>query len=749
MTGLFEPATVVLFAGLGGVCIGEERAYVRGGYRDKYIDLCVNHWDTAVGVHELNHPMTQHLRADVLEVDPNEVLPGRRIVKLHLSPDCTDFSKAKGSRPKRKHIRALAWVGVEWAKKRRPDVITLENVEEFKDWGPLTRGGQPCKRRRGQLFRKWIRAFEDLGYVAEWRELRACTLGTPTTRKRLFVILRCDGKPIVWPKPTHGPAGSGLLPHRTAAECIDWSHPMLSILATRKEAKAWSVAVNIGRLKHERVGIPQRPLKPKTQQRLARGLLKFVLEAKRPFIVDIQNYGWDSSSTRDVGAPMPTVTAGPRGGGFAAADAAVAPFTAGVGGRAGQSPATAGNKPLPTVTAKGDRVVAAAQVATFSGVFNHGGDEHRCSDLRQPANTVTGANDARGVVGAKLAPYTIPNLGERKGQAPRCASLEQPAPTVTAKGNGARLVAAHLVKHYTDTVTAVDHHAAAAMHLSQFHHAKGDDVRGQSPNEPIRTLDTQPRFAPVAAHITKFRGESIGHAADSPLPTVTSGAGAARPAGAAHALGASVAYLSHFYTSNTCGGEGDPARPAKTITSGGQHALVACAFISAYYGSGSGLTGHRADVPSPTVTGNDRLGIATAMGGWPLTQRQLVRAKQLARWARRLLGVAVDKHLIWVHDLADGGAKPFPLLRMAAEDGPGCIVWDLAMRMLKPRELARAQGFPDSYVIDRTSDGKRISNADQVKLIGNSVPPQFSEAIAWENVVKLGVLDVAGEGVAA
>jgi DNA (cytosine-5)-methyltransferase 1 len=749
LAGLFEPATVVLFAGMGGVCIGVERAYVRGGFRDKYIDLAVNHWTTAVGVHELNHPMTEHLRADVLEVDPATVLPGRRIAYLHASPDCRDFSKAKGSRPKEKHIRALAWVVVDWAAKRRPDVITLENVEEFRQWGPLARNGQPCKRRRGRTFDQWCEALRTLGYEVEARELRACDYGAPTTRKRLFVIARCDGKPIIWPEATHGQlqakAGSGrtasgnssvasatrlararaarlgagdggggpghrsrrvplLKPYRTAAECIDWSIPRLSVFATRGEAKAWSAALNVGKERHERVGIPQRPLRLKTDQRLARGLLKFVLDSAKPFIVDIQNYGWNSSQVRDVDQPMPTVTAGPRGGGHAAVNGQVAPF---------------------------------------------GGPEHRCTDLRDPAGTIVGANEARGVVAAhltayhhskgeetrgqtpaepirtldtqprfglvatELAAYTIPRLGEREGQAPRCRSIEEPAPVVTGKGEGASLVVAHLTKHYggvvgkpldvpADTVTGVDHSLSAP-------------------------------------HLLKFRGESPGTAADAPVDTITAGSNHSRPAGAGHAMGLSCAYLSHFYTSNTSGGEGDPRRPAKTITSGGQHATVLAAFLTTYYGEGSGLTGTSAEGPMPTLTSRDRVSIVwvKGSGGWPLTDHQLRRAKQVARFARRHLGAAVDRHLVWVRDEERGTS--FPLVYLWHNGSP-YLLTDLLMRMLRPRELARAQGFPDCYIIDRTSDGTRISNADQVKLIGNSVPPQFAEALAYENVVKLGVM---------
>ena len=167
LAGLFAPACVDLFAGCGGNSIGAEQAFVDGGYRDRYIDLMVNHWDVAVGVHELNHPMTQHLHASVWEVDPNDVLPGRPIVYLHASPDCTDFSKAKGSAPKRKHIRALADVVLVWAGKRRPRVITLENVEEFQQWGPLLPSGQPDPTRRGHEFRRWVGELQALGYVIE------------------------------------------------------------------------------------------------------------------------------------------------------------------------------------------------------------------------------------------------------------------------------------------------------------------------------------------------------------------------------------------------------------------------------------------------------------------------------------------------------------------------------------------------------------------------------------------------------
>jgi DNA (cytosine-5)-methyltransferase 1 len=775
MAGMFEPATVVLFAGLGGVCIGVEKAYLAGGYKDKYIDLAVNHWDTAVAVHELNHPMTQHLRADVWEVDPNSVLLGRKIAYLHLSPDCTHHSKARGSKPKEKHIRALADVGIVWAGKRRPDVITLENVEEWISWGPLLDDGQPDPARKGEEFQRWVRELRALGYVVDWRVLRACDYGTPTTRKRLFVIARCDGKAIVWPEKTHersenttgsmqrasadqnrsaddmrtnplsrivgdDACGDGcgnrgrtngnrsgnkklghggperpLKPFRTAAECIDWQEPMLSIFATRAEARAWSQRINIGREKHQRVGIPQRPLRPKTQARIAGGLDKWVLKAAEPFIVRIA-HGDDSAggvrwgnATHPMGDPLPTVAASKD---FAVVDATTQPFVTtienyGWDSSAAGSPVT---DPLSTVTARPNGGKHAL-VNVFTATLNHGGDERRSADLRQPLATVTGANDARAVVAA----YTTPRYGERAGQPPRSGSVEQPMPAVVGTGNGANLIAVALNKHYggvvgqsvdkpIGTVTAVDHHSVMAVSLSAYRDQKANEVRGQGVDEPIRTLDTQNRFETVAAHLIKIRGDSVGSAASEPMPTVTSGAGSARDAGAAHALGTCIVYLTPYY--------------------------------------GNSTDGASAAHPMPTVTGNDRFAMVSldATPHWVFPPEVFARVRQVGKWALDQLGKKVTDHLMWADDAQTGDRFPLLFVRVVGEIH---LITDIAIRMLRPRELARAQGFDDSYVIDRDSVGRHISKADQVKLIGNSVCPQLAHAIAKANVVDLRVFEDA------
>lgn len=263
-------------------------------------------------------------------------------------------------------------------------------------------------------------------------------------------------------------------------------------------------------------------------------------------------------------------------------------------------------------------------------------------------------------------------------------------------------------------------------------------------DEPPGTVMVDNHRCLAAAHVMKFRGKSPGTAASDPIDTIIAGGASKRDAGAAHGMGACVAYLSHMYTSNTCGGEGDPTKPAKTITSGGQHGVVNVVYLAAYYGEGSGLTGHPVDGPMPAVVSKDRFALGSIeattcspqVPHWIFTQKGLARAKQVARWAIKHLKKKVAKHLLWV---ADEAGKKFPLLMLALR-GAIHIVTDIAMRMLRPRELARAQGFDSAYVIDRTLNGEWVSKADQVKLIGNSVCPQVMRAIALANVVMQGVL---------
>lgn len=270
------------FAGGGGASCGIELALGR------HVDIAINHDPEAVGMHAMNHPQTEHHCESVWDVDPLDLVKGRPVGLAWFSPDCKHFSKAKGGKPRDKKIRGLAWVAMRWAALVRPRVIFLENVEEFKTWGPLLEDGNPCPQRKGDTFRSFVRQLQEKGYVVDWRELRACDFGAPTIRKRLFLIARCDGKPIVWPEPTHGaPTSAAVLakqrkPWRTAAECIDWSIQCPSIFERTK------------------------PLAEATQRRIARGLRRYVIDSADPFIVKLQQ----NSIGQPLGEPLHTVMAG-------------------------------------------------------------------------------------------------------------------------------------------------------------------------------------------------------------------------------------------------------------------------------------------------------------------------------------------------------------------------------------------------------------------------------------------------------
>lgn len=261
------------FAGGGGASTGIELAT---GYS---VDIAINHDPEAIKMHKANHPNTKHYCENVWTVDPVKACGGHPVALAWFSPDCKHFSKAKGGKPKDKKIRGLAWVACRWAGLVRPRVIMLENVEEFKTWGPLNRRHHPIKSKQGKTFEKFVRQLRNLGYEVDFRELVAADYGAPTMRKRFFMIARCDGKPIAWPEPTHGPADSekvnaGLLkPYVGAYTQIDFSRPCPSIFDTSEEIK-------------EKYGIRAvRPLAEKTMDRIARGLKKFVLDNPEPFIV--------------------------------------------------------------------------------------------------------------------------------------------------------------------------------------------------------------------------------------------------------------------------------------------------------------------------------------------------------------------------------------------------------------------------------------------------------------------------------
>lgn len=272
------------FAGGGGASTGIEQAL------NRYVDIAINHDESAILMHKTNHPHTKHYQENIWEVDPKEATKGQKVGLMWASPDCRHFSKAKGGKPVEKSVRGLAWVVVKWAKEVRPRVIILENVEEFKTWGPLI-DNRPDPNRKGETFGQFVKALKKFGYKVEYRELRACDYGAPTTRKRFFLIARCDGKKIVWPEPTHGDpetleVHAGLLkPWRTALECIDWSIECPSIFVRKK------------------------PLAENTLKRIARGFQKFVIDNPSPFIVRIGQTGFAKDGLQyELDTPLTTIT---------------------------------------------------------------------------------------------------------------------------------------------------------------------------------------------------------------------------------------------------------------------------------------------------------------------------------------------------------------------------------------------------------------------------------------------------------
>lgn len=516
---------VDLFAGGGGASEALRQALGRDP------DIAINHDEWAIGMHAANHPLTKHMQDDVWHADPVQEVGGRPVGWFHASPDCTHFSQAKGGQPRSRATRSLSWVVLKWAGMlhatgNAPRILSLENVREILKWGPLVakrdkatgrcmrldgsiaEPGErtpidqqylvPDKRHAGRTWGQFVAALRVLGYTVEWQQLIACDFGAGTSRKRLFLIARCDGQPIRWPAPTHGNA-PGLRPFVTAAECIDFSQPCPSIFTRKK------------------------PLAEATLRRIAKGLKRHVIDAAEPFFLT--------------------------------------------------------------------------------------------------------------------------------------------------------------------------------------EHANSSNARTWSAREPLRTQCANVKgghFAIASAALVKFRGDSIGHPVTDPVPTITSGAGSKRPAGAAHALGVMMAFLEQANGGFYDGDGSAVTSPVPTICARGSHqrlvtadvaalspeheagALRVAAFLVNYYGNGTALNITDA---LPTVTTRDRLALVT----------------------------------VHVH-------------------GAPYVIVDIGLRMLRREELFRAQGFPADYIIDRTADGRPLTISRSVRMVGNSVSPPPLAAIARANCAPAEVL---------
>jgi len=452
------------FAGGGGASLGIEMALGRSP------DIAINHDAEALALHAANHPTSRHYQENVWKVDPVAACGGRPVGLMWLSPDCKHFSKAKGGKPVSKKIRSLAWVAVRWAKAVRPRVIVLENVEEFQGWGPVLREtGKPCPKRRGETFRAFVRKLEHEGYSVEWRELRACDYGAPTIRKRLFLVARCDGQPIVWPSPTHGKGR--LSPWRTAAECIDWSIPCPSIFERKK------------------------PLAHNTLRRIARGIQRFVIDSSRPFIVQYHSAKRDGDDRiASLAAPLPTQTVENR---FGLATPYLVPTT-----HEGDQRSHSIDEPTRTITGahRGEHALVAPFLKPRYGEdpdpSRRGGlgQAPRARSLEQPAPAIVPTGNGGDLVAAFLAKHQSErHTGEVQG-----APLDGSMPTVKTRDSSA-IVAAHITKFYgTNT--------------------------GQTPDHPLGTVTAGgEKFAEVRAFLIAYYGtdQKTGNLKD-PAPTVTS-----------------------------------------------------------------------------------------------------------------------------------------------------------------------------------------------------------------------------------
>ncbi|HBQ7860794.1 TPA: DNA cytosine methyltransferase [Klebsiella pneumoniae] len=675
------------FAGGGGASTGIEMAIGRS------VDIAINHDENAVAMHRTNHPDTLHYCESVFDVSPGAATSGKPVGLTWFSPDCRHFSKAKGAKPVEKAIRGLAWIVLRWAMDVGPRVMMLENVEEFKTWGPLLAAEmRPDPDRVGETFEAFVgmltsgvpadhpallecceflelspdseqamRLITGLGYDVDYRELRACDYGAPTIRKRFFMVMRRDGQPIVWPAATHGDPKSPavisgkLAPWRTAAECIDWSIPAPSIFDRKK-----SLAEN-------------------TLKRIARGIQRFVIESASPFIVKCNHtttkgkydcfrgqalseplqtitktHGYaiavphltkfrTGATGQPVTEPVPTVTAGtsrrPGGNGHALGfvEAGLVPFLAGNGGSEYQAKPRPLDKPAHTILKESRACVVAPVIARqFGGSVGHRVDE--------PSATITAGGGGK----SQLVTPTLIQMGygERPGQEPRVLQLGNPLGTVTAGGNKFATVSAFLAKHYGGNYTGA----------------------GVSLDEPTHSVTTVDHHAVVAAHLM---------------------------------------------VNNTGHPGGSVGSPAHTVTTGNHHAVVASHLVKL---RGTCRDGQRTDAPMPTITaGGQHIGeVETTLAVEHYDEQ---RAQQVLAFLKEYCG-----------------ADSTGLVEIA---GVTYRIVDIGMRMLQPHELYRAQGFPAWYIIDQDYRGVKYAKDKQVARCGNAVPPPFAEALVRANLPEM------------
>lgn len=536
-----DEIVVDFFCGGGGAGTGLEMGLGRA------VTVAKNHSPAAISMHTINHPHAKHFTTDVFEGDPDTECGGRAVGWFHMSPDCTHHSQAAGGQPRKREIRNLSWIGLKWAGMKQPRVISLENVKQILQWGPLVAkrckstgrviklgGGTaepgevvpvseqflvPDPKRRGQTWAVFVAELQRLGYAVEWRVIKACDFGAPTSRERLFMIARCDGQPIVWPEPTHAKSpAKGQQKWRTAAECIDWTIPSKSIFGRKKD------------------------LAPATLRRVAKGMRKFVLDAATPFIVPIAN--WSGESVQSAEERLRTVTSYPKGGAFSV----VSPVLVGAGGPVYSGKPVAVDQPVGTLMTQNHRAVAAAALVQL-GNGDKPGPAPRSTDLAQPLGTIMASAGKYAVATAFMAQM---NGGFNTTSA---KSIEDPMTTVTSTGSQQKLVTAILV------------------------HLRGN-CNARDLNTPLHTISAGgTHHGLMTAFLERQFGASVGQGLDDPAPTITAGGGGK----------SSLVEL----------------QLSPEIEAG---ALRVAAFLISYYGTENVS---EANEPTPTITTRDRLALVT------------------------------------------------------------------------------------------------------------------------------------------
>ncbi|WP_456016614.1 DNA cytosine methyltransferase [Pseudomonas fluorescens] len=676
-----DEIVVDFFCGGGGAGTGLKMGLGRA------VNVAKNHSPQAISMHTMNHPGAQHFTTDVFEGDPDTECGGKPVGWFHMSPDCTHFTQASAGQPRKREIRSLSWIGLKWAGMKRPRVISLENVKQILQWGRLIAkrdkatgrvvklGGEiaapgevvpvgqqfliPDPKQRGKTWRRFVALLEAMGYVVEWKVIKACDFGAPTSRERLFMIARCDGQPIVWPEATHAknPA-RGQQKWKTAADCIDFTDLGKSIFGRKKD------------------------LAPATLRRVAKGMKKFVIDSAEPFIVPIAN--WSGEAVQSADEPLRTVTSYPKGGAFSVVSPIIAPAT-----HQGSDRINEPLDPLPTVTCanRGELTLISPLMIGAGGPEYSG----KPVSVDQPTGTVTTQNH-RAIAAAHLVKFRLDDASK---------ALDEPLPTITSGGNYQRPAgAAHAM-------------GISTVFMAQMNGGFNTTV-AKSTEEPMTTVtNTGSQQQLVSATLIT---NTTGHAPSDlagPVPTVTTGQH--------HALVA--ANLVHMR--GNCDAR-DVNDPLHTITASGQHHGLVSAFMERAFG---GSIGQGQEEPAPTIT---------ACGGGKSSLVSLTLSPEHEAGALR-----VAAFLISYYGTENISACDSPAPTITTKDrlaivtvmvkGTPYVIVDICLRMLKPSELYKAQGFPADYIISHGADGKPFTKTQQVHMCGNSVSPPPMAALALAN----------------